>query len=63
MSSDIEFRLDGAVIEEEYVKAREEGIVEVDFEGFWRENGKRIKLGSRSWIIDVTYRDQPSGRA
>ncbi|GAA5915872.1 uncharacterized protein JCM6883_000807 [Sporobolomyces salmoneus] len=61
--SDIEFRLDGAVIEEEYVKAREEGIVEVDFEGFWRENGKRIKLGSRSWIIDVTYRDQPSGRA
>ncbi|GAA5986562.1 hypothetical protein JCM5350_001372 [Sporobolomyces pararoseus] len=55
-TNEIEFKLDGKVIEEKYVHLRDLGIVEVDVEGCWRENGKRTKLGSKVWLVEVAYK-------
>ncbi|GAA5966693.1 hypothetical protein JCM3765_007600 [Sporobolomyces pararoseus] len=55
-TNDVEFMLDGKVVGDDFIHLRALGIVEVDLEGFWRENGKRIKLGSKVWVVEVSYK-------
>jgi len=55
-SKDLAVKLDGKLIEECFIKLEESGLMEIDIEGAWIEGGKRTKLGSDSWIVEVAYR-------
>jgi len=55
-STQIEVKLDGKTIEERWIKVGDSGLIEIDVESAWTDGGKRTKLGSDVWIVEVAYR-------
>ncbi|GAA5942391.1 uncharacterized protein JCM15063_006229 [Sporobolomyces koalae] len=54
-TSEIEITLDGKLVEDKYVTlVGELGLVQVDIEGFWEDNGRRMQLGGNNfWLVEL----------
>ena len=55
-SNELEVKLDGKAIGDLWIKVGDSGLIEIDVESAWTDGGKRTKLGSDVWIVEVAYR-------